>query len=239
MKKKALWAAVLILTALSAIAFTAYADPGVFLLTPRGRIRVALRSIGSGTATWQAVAPRVYDGSFSAQLYTTGASDGGEILIGPLGWPLSYFQDAKITFWTYHRGVLPIDPTAQPYINIVLDNGRVMEGLTSTTVKGGAILSEARGYPGADIWIQMMPSGGWYTSFGTDDSVLSPVSTCLLASTCKMADWQKAFPTAKVIQIEIVYGNWILTTGGQYINIDNVSLLGAIVPIEPEVIAAS
>lgn len=243
MKKKALWAAVLILTAISAIAVTAYAGSAVSVIAPRGRIRVALRSIGDGTATWHALAPRVYDGSFSAQLQGTANAGGGEILIGPMSMPLSYFQDTgvrKIAFWTYHRGDLPIDPTAQPYIDIVLDNGRVMEGLTSTTVQTGAtILSEARGYPGADIWIQMMPYGGWYTSFPTDPvHVAAGTNVCILTSTCTMAFWQKAFPTAKVIQIEIVYGGWTLTTD-QYINIDDVSLGGMIVLVEPEVIAAS
>ena len=45
---------------------TAYGTP--FLLTPRGRVRVALRSIGGGYARWEANAPRVFDGSFSVRL---------------------------------------------------------------------------------------------------------------------------------------------------------------------------
>jgi hypothetical protein len=238
MKKNALWAAVLILTAISAIAVTAYAGSAV--IAPKGRIRVALRSLDDGTATWHALAPRVYDGSFSVQLKATMGGGGGEILIGPMAMPLSYFQDAKITFWTYHRGD-PNDAIHQPYINIVLDNGRIMEGLTSTKVQpSAAILSEARGYPGADIWIQMMPYGGWYTSFWATDPVHAAVGTnvCKLDSTCNMAFWQSKFPTAKVIQIEIVYGGWTLTAD-QTINIDNVSLGGLIVLVEPEVIAAS
>jgi hypothetical protein len=182
----------------------------------------------------------VYDGSFSVQLNTGTAGGGGEILIGPLAYPLKYFQDTgvrKIAFWTYHRSAY--DPTAQPYINIVLDNGRIMEGLTSTTVQTGAtILSEARGYPGADIWIQMMPYGGWYTSFPADQvHVDAGTNVCILTSTCTMAFWQTAFPTARVIQIEIVYGSWPAGSD-QFINIDNVSLVGMAVQIEPEVIAA-
>ena len=239
MRKKALWAAVLILTAISAIAVTAYAVLPVPVIAPKGRIRVALRSLGDGTATWHAVAPRVYDGSFSVQLQGTTGGGGGEILIGPMAMPLSYFQDAKITFWTYHRGD-PNDAIHQPYINIVLDNGRIMEGLTSTKVQTGAtIKSETQGYPSADIWIQMMPYGGWYTSFTSDPvHVDAGTSVCTLTSTCNMAFWQSKFPTAKVIQIEIVYGGWTLTAD-QYINIDNVSLGGLIVLVEPEVIAAS
>jgi hypothetical protein len=253
MKKKALWTAVLatfcLLTVVSALAIAAYAD-SPFVLTPRGRIRVALRSYGAGTATWFATEPLVYDGSFSARLHTAGAdSDAGGIMIGPLSWPLSMFADNRITFWAYHiSDAGGYDQTHQPYIDIVLDNGRVMEGVTSTPVSPTAVVNSLtnQGYPSADLWVQMKPSGGWYTGFATaptemggstPDPVLAPVAACTLTSTCTMATWQHAFPTARVIQIEIIYGLW--STGGALsICIDNVSILSYVVPIEPEVISA-
>jgi hypothetical protein len=251
MKKKALVAAILLLTMVFATV-SAYAFVGTFLLTPHGPVRVALRSYAAGTATWFATAPLVHDGSFSARLYTAGtADDGGGIMIGPLAEPLSSFSASRtglwppasqITFWAYHiSDVGGYDQTHQPYINIVLDNGRVMEGLTSVpvSVPTTSVNSLAnQGYPSADLWVQMKPTDQWYTSFWSSDPVLAPVKTCTLTSTCTMAFWQHAFPTAKVIQIEIVYGQW--STGGPLsICIDDVSIHGRVVPIEPEVIAAT
>jgi len=241
MKKKAALAAVLILTTVCTVAFVAYADTP-FLLHPAGRIRVALRSYGSGTATWFATAPLVYDGSFSAKLYTAGtASDGGGIMIGPLGWPLSMFTDSRITFWAYHwSDAGGYDQTHQPYIDIVLDNGRVMEGLTSKPVyvpTTSVNSLDNQGYPSADLWVQMMPSGGYYTSFPTDPvHVAAGPKVCVFGSTCTMAFWQHAFPTAKVVQIEIIYGQWS-TGGAMSICIDDASILGVLVPIEPETIS--
>jgi hypothetical protein len=250
MKKKAVLAAVLILTAVCTVAFVAYADPA-FLLHPAGRIRVALRSYGTGTATWFATAPLVYGGSFSARLSTPGGgANGGGIMIGPLGWPLSMFTDGRITFWAYHiTDAGGYDQTHQPYIDIVLDNGRVMEGLTSKPVSVPTSTVNSlinQGFPSADLWVQMMPYGGWYTGFATaptelggstPDTVLAPVAACTLTSTCTMAVWQHAFPTARVIQIEILYGQWG-TGGAMSICIDDASILGVVVPIEPETISA-
>jgi hypothetical protein len=152
------------------------------------------------------------------------------------------FTDGRITFWAYHiSDAGGYDQIHQPYIDIVLDNGRVMEGLTSTpvSVPTTSVNSLAnQGHPSADLWVQMMPSGGYYTSFPTDNvHVAAGTSACILGHTCTMAQWQHAFPTAKVIQIEIIYGQWS-TGGAMSICIDNVLLLGMGVPIEPETIAA-
>jgi hypothetical protein len=253
MKKKAALAAVLIVMVVCTVAFVAYADTP-FVLHPTGRIRVALRSYGGGSATWYPTEPRVYDGSFSARLNTGTSSDtdGGAIFIGPLSLPLAYFTDARITFWAYHLN----DAGAHPYINIVLDNGRTMEGIGSTPVVAGATVncesgnlygSVCKGYPAADWWIQMKPSGGWYTSWASSgDPVLAPVAACTSGSPCTMAFWQSKFPTAKVIQIQIIYGLW--TNTGQTIYIDDVTIPAAppfglttsmTVPIEPETIPAA
>jgi hypothetical protein len=250
MKKKAVLAAVLMLIVVCTVAFVAYADPS-FVLHPAGRIRVALRSYGSGTATWFATAPLVYDGSFSARLSTGGpapaATDGGGIMIGPLGWPLVMFTDSRITFWAYHwSDAGGYDQLHQPYIDIVLDNGRVMEGVTSvpvscTTVPCPAPLPDSftnHPYP-SNLWVQMKPYGGYYTSFPTDPvHVAAGTNLCVFGSACTMASWQHAFPTARVIQIEIIYGQWGGLAGPMTIYIDNVSILGVVVPIEPETISA-
>jgi hypothetical protein len=247
MKKKALLAAVLatfcLLIVVSALAINAYADP-TLLLHPTGRIRVALRSYGNGYAQWWPKEPQVFDGSFSVEIYTgSSGTAGGIIYIGPLSWALSMFTDDRITFWTYH-----LDDGASPYVNIVLDNGRTMEGIGSWPVVPGTVINTQTGlgFPTSDLWVQMRPAGGvdghhtWYTStgIGTDPLLVSKgLDTCTSSSPCTMAQWQKAFPTAKVIQIQILYGLW--SSNNQHIFIDNVSILGVPVPLEPEDICAT
>jgi hypothetical protein len=158
------------------------------------------------------------------------------------------FTDGRITFWAYHiSDAGGYDQTHQPYIDIVLDNGRVMEGLTSipVSVPTSSVNSlDNQEYPSADLWVQMMPYGGWYTEFTSDPvlqaahySTTGTLNTCTLSSTCTMANWQHAFPTAKVVQIEILYGLWS-TGGAMSICIDDASILGVVVPIEPETISA-
>jgi hypothetical protein len=85
----------------------------------------------------------------------------------------------------------------------------------------------------------MKPLDSWYTTYTSDPlAPKSPsVTTCTISAPCTIAAWQKAFPSAKVIQIEILYGLW--TNYGQIIYIDDVSIHGMVVPIEPEVIAAT
>jgi hypothetical protein len=93
----------------------------------------------------------------------------------------------------------------------------------------------------------MRPAGGadghhtWYTDYGGVDPLLpntaGGIGQCTSANPCTMAQWQKAFPTAKVIQIQILYGLW--SSNSQHIFIDNVSILGVSVPLEPEDIAAT
>jgi hypothetical protein len=217
-----------ILTLVFAFVLAAYAQ--TFVLSPHGPVQVALYSVGGGSATWYPVEPRVYDGSYSVELYTgtTPYQDGGAILIGPLDIKLKYFNYSMIhhwiTFWTYHR-----NSADGPYVNIVLDNGRTMEGIGSTTVSGTVKTETGQGYPSADLWIQMKPLDEWYTSFTTDPllkglgNITNPVS---------IAAWQKAFPSANVIQIQIIYGIWGST--GQKIYIDDACINGMIVKLEPQ-----
>jgi hypothetical protein len=220
-----------------------------FTLAPKGSIRVSLRSMGEGAALWWPKEPQVYDGSFSVLLYTgplSSPSDasGGAIYIGPLSIPLGSFSSSSppsssfpaskwITFWTYHYN----DAGAQPYVNIVLDNGRTMEGFGSTTVVSGATIHSqtGQGYPSADLWIQMKPTDAWYTSYTSDPLLISKHLVNCGSGNCTMATWQAAFPTAKVVQIQIFYGVW--TNVNQVIFIDDVSIRGMAIAIEPEEIA--
>jgi hypothetical protein len=256
--KKSVIALILVLTMVFATV-SAYAavDSTVPTISPRGPVRVALRSYGAGSATWYATAPLVYDGSFSARL-STGASptdsDGGGIMIGPLSVPLSSFSKGStgswITFWAFHiSDAGGYDQLHQPYIDIVLDNGRVMEGVSSTPVSVPTTSVNSfsnQGYPSADLWVQMKPTDQWYTSFPSDP-VLAKVKSCTLTNletyhwtNCTMANWtSKAFPTAKVIQVEILYGQWSGLSGAMSICIDDASIHGIPVPIEPEVVAAT
>jgi hypothetical protein len=204
------------------------------LLAPHGSVRVALRSIGDGSATWYANAPIVYDGSFSVQLKTgTTASDAGAIYIGPLNMPLSTLSLSGITFWAFHGN----DITMQPYVNLVLDNGRIIEGVTMTNVTGPMKDLQDQGYPSADLWVQMKPTDQFYTSFGLSDPLLMGKPLGTLASPALLGAWQTAFPTAKVIQIQIIYGFWDHALGPQplplTIYIDYVGYL------EPETISSS
>jgi hypothetical protein len=235
--------------------------PGV--IHPTGPVRIWLRSIalgidgtgyrvpgtdGAGTATWWGRAPQVFDGSFSARLFSGhgGGENGGGIYIGPLDIPLSSLTESQITFWVYHQtshtlceGPVP-ENECHPYVNIVLDNGRKIEGVTSVAVTGATIIYEDdQGFPSADIWTQMRPTdaplgggGGWYTSY-PDDPVLDPVKLCTNSvGGCTLDTWKAAFSTAKVIQIQIQFGLW--TGDDQIVYIDSVMIGTLVVPIEPE-----
>ena len=246
-EKKVLWVAVIILLVLSTSALVVSVVPPPFLLHPEGPTRVSLLHIGTtGEATW--FPGEVYDGSFSARLYSGAtASDGGLVMIGPLNFPLSDLTDDRITFWVYHLDEKsPV--TIHPYVNIVLDNDRVIEGVTSTSVDGSTVLCESGsgclGYTAAEIWKQMKPSGGWYTSVDTSvDTVLAPVSSCTLSTPCDLSKWITAFPTSKVIQIQIDFGFFGESGFKQTVYIDDVTIspgdLTIIVLIEPETISSS
>lgn len=239
--------AMLIVFSTSALIVHSTSDPA-FLLSPGGTLRVALHSMGGaegGNATWYPIAPRVFDGSFSALLYSgTVSGDGGAILLGPVSFPLSDLTNDRITFWTYHFN----NNSKQPHVNIVLDNGRTLEGKNSTTVDGSPIKCEktgagsgCQGYPSADIWVQMMPKDQFFTSFPADP-VLAPVASCTIGSPCPLATWITAFPTANVIQIQIVY-DFSSVGSGFVIFIDDVAIFpngsSIIAPIEPETVSSS
>ena len=246
MKKKALLAAVIMLT-IASTAFVAYAGSSI-LLRPTGRIRVALVSRGGGYAIWQPKAPRVFEGSFSAELNsgsTPGGSDGGAIYIGPLSWPLSMFTPASITYWVYHVGPAVSTPDQDsPYVNLVLDNGLTIEGVGALPHPSGFTYQSVQGYPSANWWVQMHPEDLFYSSFATtpggppvtDPRLTGPVATCDIHTPCPLATWKAAFPTAQVIQVQILFGLW--TETGQTVCVDGVNILGLGVPIEPETIAA-
>jgi hypothetical protein len=257
--KKSVIAVILMLTmAFATVSAYAYIDPStVPTISPKGPVRVALDGT-AGAATWFAKAPMVYDGSFSAQL-SAGSDTKGAIMIGPLSLSLSSFSNKTmskwITFWAFHwSDVGGYDQLHQPYVIIVLDNGRVMLGVTSVPVSCTKVPCPAplpnsfanQGYPSADLWVQMKPTDMWYTPFPSDP-VSAKVSACTLTNletyhwtNCTMANWSKAFPTSKVIQVEIVYGLWgDLGTGPvMTIYIDDASIEGKAVPIEPETISA-
>jgi hypothetical protein len=244
MKKKALWAAILVLTAVSATV-TAYAGV-TFFLTPRGRVRVALRSFGDGYARWEPNAPRVFDGSFSVRLNSgtnSGGADGGGIYIGPLSIPLRSLTAARITYWVYHMSTAGATPDQNsPYVNLVLDNGLTLEGVESTP-STGFIYQGTQGFPSADIWVQMSPQDKWYSSFAVPLGDPPPIETrlkgtavanCDIHTPCPLATWLSVFTTARVIQVQIFFGKW--TEVGQSVCVDQVTILGMLVQIEPETI---
>jgi hypothetical protein len=247
MKKKTVLAAVFMLTLVSTVALVAYAGVA-FLLRPTGRIRVALVSRGDGYAIWQPKEPRVFDGSFSAELYSgthSGGSDGGAIYIGPLSSLLSNFNPARITYWVYHVGPAVTTPDQDsPYVNLVLDNGLTIEGFGALPHPSGFTYQSDLGYPSANIWVQMHPEDLFYSSFATtpggppptDPRLTGPVATCDIHTPCSLATWQGVFPTARVIQVQILFGLW--TEVGQTVCVDGLAILGTSIPIEPETIAA-
>jgi hypothetical protein len=238
MGKKTIAILAVFLMALVATTFAYALAP--FLLAPHGSVRVALRSIGAGSATWYANAPIVYDGSFSARLDTgTTIDDAAAIYIGPFDMPLSGFSPSGITFWAFHWN----DIIMQPYVNLVLDNGRIMEGVTSTNVTGPMNSFTGQGYPSADLWVQMKPTNQFYTSFPTDPVLIAAgLDTHGLSNPANMTTWQKAFPKAEVIQIQIIYGRWdpaVVTNLPLTIYIDNVRIGGRLFGLEPETISSS
>jgi hypothetical protein len=244
MKKNALLAAVLIITVVSAIVFGANAGI-TYLLSPKGRIRVAIRSFGDGYARWEPTAPRVFEGSFSVRLNsgTGGGSNGGGIFIGPLSWPLRLLTPAAITYWVYHIGPTVTTPDQDsPYVNLVLDNGLTIEGFGAYPSPSLFTYQSDQGYPSANWWVQMRPQDKFYSSFATTpggtptDPRLTgtAVANCDIHTSCTLATWQGVFPTAKVIQVQIFFGLW--TEGGQTVCVDGVSIPGGSTPIEPEAI---
>jgi len=211
--KKVLWAAV-VFVMLSATILVVHSD-SVFLLNPAGTVRVGLQSIQAGTATWNSIAPHVYDGSFSAMLSTGPATgDGGGVFIGPLSFPLADLTASGITFWAYFMN----DQSFHPQVNIVLDNGRVLQGRDSTPVSNSITIkcetgTGCQGYPSSDLWVQLMPTDAFFfsSSFSADpDFGSTPASGCTATAPCPLATWKTVFPTSNVIQIQIV---WV--RGGQ------------------------
>jgi hypothetical protein len=234
--------AMLIVFSTSALIVHSTSDPA-FLLSPQGTVRVALQVVGSststGSATWNAIAPRVFDGAFSAKLVIGGSpGDGGGVFIGPLSFPLSDLTNDRITFWVYH-----FDGVANPHVNIVLDNGRTLEGKDSTPVDSSITPKCESGagcqvWPSANIWVQMMPTDSFTTSFPSD-----PVLTAACASPpCNLATWIAGLPGTNVIQIQITFTD-AAPPKGTTVFIDDVDIFpngsSIVVPIEPETVSSS
>ena len=210
-------------------------------LTPSGRDRVALTADGGGTATWNPEGPAVFDGSFSARLDTAdeaedGSAGGAGIMIGPTNIRLSALDVDDVKFWMYAFSCA--DTT--PYVDFVLDNGVTMEGTLSVPVNGGeTVTSEVdQGYPSANLWIQMQPVDGWYSSYaGVNPAIPADFAP---ATPKALADWQAEFPNAKIIQVKIQYGY-----GNQgadedcTVFVDKVRVRNRLIKIEPETFAAT
>jgi len=209
------------------------------MLRPVGRVRVSLEDYswsGSGTAraTWNPFI-QVYDGSFSAELNTgtTGPStDFAAVVISPLNVPLSTLKTlgaGGIRFWVYFYDCP--STTQQLVVDLVLDNGRVMEGYDSQTILGGAPPCESTlGFPGSEFWVQMKPTDQWYSSFAGTDPLIPASWT--IANPQTLAAWWGTFPTARIIQLRIAF--WSDGTGNKQAFIDNVIFCGRPIPIEPE-----
>jgi len=237
MKKKAVWATLLILTVVSAFALVAYADP--LVLRPVGRVRVSLEDYswsGSGLAraTWNPWI-QVYDGSFSAELNTgtMAGTDFAAVVISPLNVPLSTLKTlgaGGIRFWVYFYDCP--STTQQLVVELVLDNGRVMEGYDSTPVLGGGIACEsaAPSYPRADLWTQMKPTDQWYSSFAGTDPLIP--GTWTIANPQTIATWWGTFSSARIIQMRISF--WSTASTNYQAFVDNVIFCGRPIPIEPE-----
>jgi len=236
-EKRILWATALILIALSAFAIVAYAD--TLRLTPRGRIRVSLEdnsaaTSGGGRATWNPFI-QVFDGSFSAEL-NTGTVAGtafAAVVISPFNIALTTLKTVGaggIRFWVYFYDTP--SSNQQLVVDLVLDNGRVMEGYGSEPVVAGPILSESDlGYPTSEIWRLMKPVDKFYSSFATSDPLIDDSWT--IGNPQTIATWQADpdFATAKVIQLRIAF----FSDGtNKQAFIDNVTFIGITVLIEPE-----
>lgn len=211
-------------------------------LNPSGRERVALTADGGGTATWNPEGPAVFDGSFSARLDTADVADGegnaggAGIMIGPTRIHLSALDVDDVRFWMYAYSCA--DRT--PYVDFVLDNGRTMEGISSVPVNvGETVESEVdQGYPSANLWIQMMPSDAWYSSFAVPDPLIPDTFAPETPKT--LADWQALFPDARVIQVKIQYGYGNQGADADCtVFVDKVHVRSRLIKIEPETFAGT
>ncbi len=206
-------------------------------LSPSGRARVALTADGGGTATWNPEGPAVFDGSFSARLDSTAEAGGAGVMIGPERIRLSTLDVDDINFWMYAFSCASSAPYA-PYVDFVLDNGRTMEGTSSTPANiGETVTSEVdQGYPSANLWIQMSPVDAWYSSYAVPDPLIP--DTFALATPKTLADWQALFPDAKIIQVKIQYG-YGNPNADCTVFVDNARIRNRLIKIEPETFAGT
>lgn len=216
------------------------ATSSLTVLKPAGKTRVALTADGGGSATWNPEAPAVYTGSFSARLDTgedpdeDGFAGGAGIMVGPESIRFSTFNSSTITFWMYAYSCA--DRT--PYVDFVLDNGRTLEGTLSVPVNPADTVTSEIGqtYPSANLWVQMQPADGWYSSFALND----PLIPNSFASPQPLSAWQATFPGARVIQVKIQYGYGNQGPDAECIVfVDNARIKSRVIHIEPETFAGT
>ncbi len=242
--KSRVWVFVFLLALMSIVIATS----SLILLHPIGKERVALTADGGGIATWNPEAPAFYTGSYSARLDTGADTDedgfagGAGIMVGPENMKLSLLTPEAISYWMYAYSC----SGRTPYVDLVLDNGRTMEGTSSVPIDqlgieldddpADTVTSELeQGYPSANLWVNMKPSDGWYSSFAANDDLIPDE----FAAPQTMAVWQAKFPDAKVIQYKVQYGY-----GNQgpdadcTVFVDALKVKSRTINIEPETFAA-
>ncbi|MFO1532091.1 MAG: hypothetical protein ABR562_00085 [Thermoplasmatota archaeon] len=214
-----------------------------------GPVRITLE--GSAPPRWNSFV-QVFDGSFSAELDQNQADQTSKVTISPVNIPLKNLHEAQITFWTYFQtdhetgGHLWV-----PHVELVLDNGRWLTGDQNTSPVGAAkaaltaIHSEdGQGYPSANLWTQMAVQAcglgdgqcGFYSDYAGADPLVNPAWN--INQPHNLADWaaDPDFAGAKVVQVRIAYGGdpSAACNGGCTAYIDNASIGGRLVKIEPE-----
>jgi hypothetical protein len=212
-------------------------------LRPVGRIRISLE----GAARWNGFV-QVHDGSFSAELYAD-ATHSGAVIVSPLNMPLKNLKASDITFWAYYYSTTNV----YPQIDFILDNGRRMEGsafnaTSSTTPVSGTVYCEdgsgatptqtCLNFPTADIWIQMKARDAWYSSYAGIDPLIPAAYGIggVHGGDHTIAEWAAlpGFENAKIVQMMIAYRAPVAGPNVIEVYIDDITLRGLVIHVEPE-----
>lgn len=180
-------------------------------LAPTGPATSTLSASGTAEADWNSFI-QVHDGSVSAYLTASGDGDAAKVDISPINKPL----DSPITFWAYFED----NDGAVPRIDLVLSNGRRLEGYRNTEPVTGTkaeLVDEVDlGYPAVSLWTKMRVAScpnagsecGFYSSFAGIDPLIP--GTYGISSPKNLDQWLTLFPGARIVQVRIAYGDDVL-----------------------------
>lgn len=201
-----------------------------------GKTRTLLQASSGAEAAWNSFV-QVHSGSASAQLTGSGG-DTAKVDVGPLRIPLSRMSESRIQFWAYYED----NDESRPTVDLVLSNGRRLEGYRNTVPVGGTnaeIVDEVDlGYPSVGLWTQMTVQAcpaagsecGFYSSHAAEDPLIP--DTFVIGTPKNLAQWAATFPGAYIVQARLRYGD-DAAVEDYTVYVDSLRISGTIVDLEP------